>query len=92
MWPGLSNYCRRISPTLNAVDDIANRVIYNDRYASFNLEAIFEGYRAFDVPELVDKVDVAVNNKVACEAWGLTPDTGLTGPWSESPIVVRSTH
>ncbi len=84
---------QEISPTLNAVDDITNRVITcNDRYASFDLEAIFEGYRAFDVPELVNKVDVAVNDKVACEAWGLTPeDTGLTGPVvTDLPIMVSN--
>ncbi len=84
---------QEISPTLKVVDDITNGVITcNDRYASFDLEAIFEGYRAFDVPELVNKVDVAVNDKVACEAWGLTPeDTGLTEPVvTDLPIMVSN--
>ena len=63
-----------VLPTLKPVDSITNIVITcNDRYASFDLENIFETYRAFEVPELIQKIDVAVNDKVYCEAWGLTP-------------------
>ncbi len=84
---------RDILPTLTSIDNITNSVITcNDRYASFDLESIFESYRTFEVPELIQKIDVAVNDKVDCEAWGLTPEaTGLTGPVvTDLPIMVSN--
>ena len=84
---------QEVVPTLKPVDDITNMVITcNDRYASFDLERIFEEYRAFEVPDLVNKIDVAVNDKVACEAWGLTPaDSDLTEPVvTDLPIMVAN--
>jgi hypothetical protein len=80
-------------PTLEPVDGITNRVITcNDRYASLDLESIFESYRAFEVPELIQKIDVGVNDKVDCEAWGLTPaGTELTEPVvTDLPIMVTN--
>jgi hypothetical protein len=80
-------------PTLKSVNDITNNVIVcNDRYASLNPERIFDEYRAFEAPVLISKVDVAVNEKVACEAWGLTPEnTDLTEPVvSNLPIMVSN--
>jgi pimeloyl-ACP methyl ester carboxylesterase len=82
-----------IVPTLTATDTITNIVITcNDRYGSFDLERIFEDYRAYEVPELINKIDVAVNNKTECEGWGLTPeDTDLTeAVISDLPILVSS--
>jgi pimeloyl-ACP methyl ester carboxylesterase len=82
-----------VLPTLQPVDGITNSVITcNDRYASFDLENTFETYRAFEAPELIQKVDVAVNDKVDCEAWGLTPEsTELTDPVvTDLPIMVSN--
>ncbi len=82
-----------ILPTLTAVDSITNIVITcNDRYGSFDLERIFEQYRAYEAPALVNKIDVAVNNKTECEAWGLTPeDTDLSDAVvSDLPILVSN--
>lgn len=82
-----------IAPTLEATNTTTNSVITcNDRYASFDLESIFEAYQEFEVPELLTKIDVAVNDKVYCEAWGLTPEgTELTDPVvTDLPIMVAS--
>ena len=82
-----------ILPTLTAVDSITNIVITcNDRYGSFDLERIFEAYRSYEAPALVNKIDVAVNNKTECEGWGLTPeDTDLTDAVvSDLPILVSN--
>lgn len=80
-------------PELKSFDEIANIAITcNDRYASLDLERIFAEYRAFDVPELLNPIDTAANEKAACEAWGLTPeDSDLTDPVTSAlPILVSN--
>ena len=79
-------------PTLKSVNEITNVVIVcNDRYASLDLERIFAGYRSFEATPLVNKIDVAVNEKVACEAWGLTPaGTDLAEPVVSSLTILVS--
>ena len=80
-------------PTLNSVDDITNVVITcNDRYESLALEEILASYQAFEIPALLNRYDKAFNEKVACDAWGLTPDgTALKEPvTSDLPILVSN--
>lgn len=80
-------------PTLSSVDDITNVVITcNDRYASLDLESILASYRDYEVPGLLNRYDKAIDERVACEAWGLTPaDTGLRAPvTSDLPILVSN--
>lgn len=62
-------------PRLQVNNLLTNSIVTcNDRYESLDIERIFEGYRAYEVPELLNKIDVAVNDKIECEAWGLTPE------------------
>ncbi|MCA9902562.1 MAG: alpha/beta fold hydrolase [Anaerolineae bacterium] len=73
-----------IRPTIESANTITLDIIScNDRYGSFDLEALFAGFRAFEVPRLINKVDVSVNEKVACAMWGLTPE----GSSLRSPVV-----
>jgi pimeloyl-ACP methyl ester carboxylesterase len=80
-------------PTLKIVNDITLVVITcNDRYESLDLEEILESYQAYEIPALINRYDTAINEKVACDAWGLTPkDTGLKeAVTSDLPILVSN--
>ena len=80
-------------PSIDSANLIALDVIScNDRYGSFDLEAIFNGYRTFEVPGLIKKNDVAVNAKVVCTVWGLTSaDTALRPPVvTDLPILMTN--
>jgi len=80
-------------PSLRADDPITYTIITcNDRYASLNPERMFAGFRAYEVPEMLIKIDVGTNEKVACEAWGLTPDDTDLKPAvvSSLPILVSN--
>lgn len=80
-------------PTLKSVDDITNVVITcNDRYESLDVEKILESYQAYEIPALLNRFDTAVDEKVACDAWGLTPrDTDLkVAVTSDLPILVSN--
>ncbi len=82
-----------IRPTISPANIITLDVIScNDRYGSFDLEALFAGFRSFEVPGLISKVDVSVNQKVACILWGLTPEnTPLRPPVTTAlPILVSN--
>ena len=80
-------------PTLKSVDDITNVVITcNDRYESLDVEKTLESYQAYEMPALLNRFDTAVDEKVACDAWGLTPrDTDLkVAVTSDLPILVSN--
>jgi hypothetical protein len=71
-----------LRPTVEIENTITLDIITcNDRYGSFDLEALFDEFRSFEVPGLINRVDVAVNAKVICTLWGLTPsDSDLAAP------------
>lgn len=80
-------------PTLKSVDEVTLVVITcNDRYESLDLEEILESYQAYEIPALINRYDTAVNEKIACDAWGLTPeDSGLKElTTSDLPILVSN--
>jgi pimeloyl-ACP methyl ester carboxylesterase len=80
-------------PTLKIVYDITNVVITcNDRYESLALEEILASYQAYEIPALLNRYNKAFNEKIACDAWGLTPeDTDLKEPvTSDLPILVSN--
>jgi pimeloyl-ACP methyl ester carboxylesterase len=82
-----------IRPTIEKANLITMDIITcNDRYGSFDLEALFAGFRSFEVPGLIKKNDVAVNAKVICTMWGLTPpESVLRAPVvTDLPIMVSN--
>lgn len=82
-----------VRPSLDSANSIATDIITcNDRYGSFDLETIFAGYRTYEAPSLVKKIDVAVNEKVRCALWGLTDEsTTLPTPVvTDLPILVAN--
>ncbi|MCK6581123.1 MAG: alpha/beta hydrolase [Anaerolineae bacterium] len=82
-----------IRPTISLSNPLMLDIIgCNDRYGSFDLESTFASYRSFEVPDLITKVDVSVNQIVACTVWGLTPqDATLRPPVSTNlPILVSN--
>jgi pimeloyl-ACP methyl ester carboxylesterase len=82
-----------IRPTIENANLITLDIVTcNDRYGSFDLEALFSGFRSFAVPGLISKIDVAVNASVVCAMWGLTPpDSGLRAPVvTDLPIMVSN--
>ncbi|MBK8024497.1 MAG: alpha/beta fold hydrolase [Chloroflexi bacterium] len=82
-----------IRPTIASANTIALDVIScNDRYGSFDLEALFAGFRSFEVPRLINKVDVAVNAKITCTMLGLASEDATLRPpvVTDLPILVSN--
>lgn len=82
-----------LRPHIDSANIITLDVITcNDRFGSFDLESLFADFRAFEVPGLISKTDVAVNQKVMCTLWGLTPAESRLRPpvVTDLPIMVMN--